>query len=85
MADDDRVQFRPEVGSAWAVQVVLRKGGGGSLVEVSEQVELRVYERRAHGKHVGVVKWGVDREAPKSDIARRVPSMPFSLGNCIIS
>lgn len=54
-------------------------------MEVSEQVELRVNERRAHGKHVGVVKWGVDREAPKSDIARRVPSMPFSLGNCIIS
>lgn len=53
-------------------------------MEVSEQVELRVYERGAHGKHVGVVKWGVDREAPKSDIARRVHSMTFSLGNCII-
>lgn len=54
-------------------------------MEVSEQVELRVYERGAHGKHVGVVKWGVDGEAPKSGIARSVSSMPFSLGNCIIS
>lgn len=52
-------------------------------MEVSEQVELRVYERGVHGKHIGVVKWGIDGEAPKSGVARRVPSMPFSLGNCI--